>query len=160
MTAADLGAGSRAKELAGLLLKKSADGKYAVEDQAARAVVVLLALGVARADSTVELSPWIMEQVGAFCAKAGVEKNTPPAQLLTRLENHLLGVIPVGVRQQVEAFYRQEMARGGQGVTSEVANMLGLEKKGGVLDSGARPKGTTAAGPMARFALKDGGKKK
>ncbi len=150
----ELGAGARSKDLAALLLNKNKDGAYAVDDKAARATVVLLALGVARGDPTVELSPFLTTQLGNFCAEAGVAATAPPAQLLSKLEAFLLGLIPATLRQQLEAFYREEMARGGN-ATAEVASMLGLQKSGGPLESGVRPKGTTAAGPMARFALVD-----
>jgi hypothetical protein len=149
----DLDVGARAQQLAQLLLHKDANGAYAVPDRAARATVVLLALGVAHADPDAPMPPFVTQQLGAFCVEAGVAPQTPPAQLLGTLEAFLMAQIPPALRAQLEAFYREEAGRSGAAANAAVAQMLGMKRDLTPLQAGSRPAGTTAAGPMARFAL-------
>lgn len=147
-----LGTASRGQELSGLLLSRSADGAFTVEDRAARAAVALLALALAKADDAVELPRFLMEQIGAFAREAGlatVANDERPA----RLEAFLLAQLPPALKADLERFFREELAAG-ERAAPRLAAALGLERAAGALDSGVRPAGTTAAGPLARFQLR------
>ena len=151
-----LGTASRAQELSGLLLSRSADGAFTVEDRAARAAVTLLALALVKADDTIELPRFLMEQIGAFAREAGLANATTVAndQRPAQLEAFLLAQLPPALKADLERFFREELAAG-EGAAHKLAAALGLQRAAGPLDSGVRPAGTTAAGPLARFQLRD-----
>lgn len=128
-------------------------------DEEVDGALPVLFLGAVRGLPNLELPRAAEERIGRFVVDIGVNASSSPEQMLEALERYMQEARSP-LLQALAQFFREENARGaGGGAGRAFATFVGAATKG-VLDSGARPTGTVPAGPMARFLVGDGGKKK
>lgn len=142
-------AAREAHALAEALSAPDERGQPRYDQRVRRHVAMLLTLDVARA---IELPDELAALLGEAVREAGLRGDEPVAELVARTRAFLDAQIPSELRAMIVRATREQAARGT--VSSEAAGkLLGVARSLAPLAGGARPEGTTAASPLARFLL-------
>jgi hypothetical protein len=122
-------------------------------DEEIEAALPILFLGAARGLPDLVLPPAAEERIGRFMEDHGLSGAATPDALLAGLDR-VLQEARSPLLSALARFFREESARSDGGGARAFAAFVGSAAKG-VLDSGVRPPGTVAAGPLARFLVED-----
>ncbi|MCC7108493.1 MAG: hypothetical protein IT382_04350 [Deltaproteobacteria bacterium] len=133
-----------------------ADGAPRVAPEVLADALAWLLLGVAAGPGASELPPLAAAHLGAFAQRAGVDGAVDDGAARLAVERYFAAhPLPQELRVGLEQAIRVTAAETGA-LGNELASVIGSAAARGALERTAPPpSGTVAAGPMARFAVRD-----
>lgn len=134
----------------------AADGSPRVPPEVLADALAWLLLGLAAGPGGEDLPPDAAAHLGAFAARAGIDGTMDAAASRSAVERYFTDhPLPAALRTALEQAIRSMSVEGGA-LGKEMASVIGSQAARGVLERTAPPpSGTVAAGPMARFQVRD-----